>query len=188
MFTCILPVCVNTDIRLDWQLFNVTPNDTQLIDFVVNYGEPFPLRDAHGNEIVRATATAGVNAMPNGATGVAVQQPSARSITSSVSSTSRTRDAARGEVTEQEEEEKEEAGECTQRTTVSEDPIQDQEQQPASVSDTPLINICLRSHGGAQSNQPYSVIPAQMVSNYTLFATTYLIVTCVIIRCLKKDI
>jgi len=40
------------DIRLDWQIFNVSADDKQLLDLLVIYGNPFPLRDSAGNEII----------------------------------------------------------------------------------------------------------------------------------------
>lgn len=45
--------------RLDWQLFNVEPEDQQLVDLVVSYGEPFPKKDADGNVITQVTTTPG---------------------------------------------------------------------------------------------------------------------------------
>ncbi|XP_071803084.1 deleted in lung and esophageal cancer protein 1-like [Asterias amurensis] len=40
------------DVRVDWQIFNLTENDSTLVDLLVNIGEPFPLRDENGREIV----------------------------------------------------------------------------------------------------------------------------------------
>ncbi|XP_077978029.1 deleted in lung and esophageal cancer protein 1-like [Glandiceps talaboti] len=40
------------DIRVDWETFNLAENDTKLIDLLVNIGDPFPLRDANGDEII----------------------------------------------------------------------------------------------------------------------------------------
>ena len=37
---------------MDWQIFNLTENDSTLVDLLVNIGEPFPLRDENGREIV----------------------------------------------------------------------------------------------------------------------------------------
>ncbi|XP_061522302.1 deleted in lung and esophageal cancer protein 1 isoform X1 [Phycodurus eques] len=37
------------DIRLDWETYNVVPNDRKLVDIVMSYGESFPLKDANGN-------------------------------------------------------------------------------------------------------------------------------------------
>ncbi|KAG7317632.1 hypothetical protein KOW79_018667 [Hemibagrus wyckioides] len=40
------------DIRLDWLTYNKDPEDKKLIDLVVAYGEPFPLKDVDGNKVV----------------------------------------------------------------------------------------------------------------------------------------
>ena len=40
------------DIRVDWQIFNLVENDSTLVDLLINIGEPFPLRDGNGVEIV----------------------------------------------------------------------------------------------------------------------------------------
>lgn len=40
-----------TDIRLDWETYNVDRNDLKLLDVVVAFGDAFPLKDADGNEV-----------------------------------------------------------------------------------------------------------------------------------------
>ncbi|XP_026793913.3 deleted in lung and esophageal cancer protein 1 isoform X1 [Pangasianodon hypophthalmus] len=40
------------DIRLDWVTYNKETEDRKLIDLLVAYGEPFPLKDVDGNEVV----------------------------------------------------------------------------------------------------------------------------------------
>lgn len=40
------------DIRMDWETYNVEPNDPELADPVVAYGDAFPLKDADGNEVL----------------------------------------------------------------------------------------------------------------------------------------
>ncbi|ROK23379.1 Deleted in lung and esophageal cancer protein 1 [Anabarilius grahami] len=40
------------DIRLDWVTYNLEAGDSKLIDLLVACGEPFPLKDADGNEVV----------------------------------------------------------------------------------------------------------------------------------------
>ncbi|KAM6452904.1 deleted in lung and esophageal cancer protein 1 [Liasis olivaceus] len=39
------------DIRMDWESYNQDKDDDKLIDLLVFYGEPFPIRDTDGNEI-----------------------------------------------------------------------------------------------------------------------------------------
>lgn len=40
------------DIRVDWQVFNIVEQDTKLLDLIICYGKPFPLRYPDGREIV----------------------------------------------------------------------------------------------------------------------------------------
>nr|XP_006817129.1 PREDICTED: LOW QUALITY PROTEIN: deleted in lung and esophageal cancer protein 1-like [Saccoglossus kowalevskii] len=40
------------DIRLDWQTYNLGEEDSKLVDLLYNIGDPFPLLDEHGEEIV----------------------------------------------------------------------------------------------------------------------------------------
>lgn len=52
---CLLTTLVTilfSDIRLDWQTFNQDDSPRQLLDFVVSYGEEFPLRNPDGTEII----------------------------------------------------------------------------------------------------------------------------------------
>lgn len=37
---------------MDWETYNIDPNDRQLVDVVVRYGDAFPLKDADGNEVL----------------------------------------------------------------------------------------------------------------------------------------
>ena len=43
------------DVRVDWEVFNEDTDSAHLVDLVVTYGKPFPLRDATGCEIVPAS-------------------------------------------------------------------------------------------------------------------------------------
>lgn len=40
---------------MDWETYNVDPDDRQLVDVVVKYGDAFPLKDADGNEVLDRT-------------------------------------------------------------------------------------------------------------------------------------
>lgn len=42
------------DLRLDWQTYNIIPNDDQFLDLVVSFGDAFPLKDESGKEILEA--------------------------------------------------------------------------------------------------------------------------------------
>lgn len=41
-----------TDIRVDWQVYNIEEGDPKLMDMVVCFGKAFPLKDAEDKEIV----------------------------------------------------------------------------------------------------------------------------------------
>lgn len=41
-----------SDIRMDWVTYNLEVGDSKLIDLLVACGEPFPLKDADGNEVL----------------------------------------------------------------------------------------------------------------------------------------
>lgn len=41
------------DIRLDWQVYNIEEDDDQLIDLIIDIGDPFP-KIRKGNEVVAA--------------------------------------------------------------------------------------------------------------------------------------
>ena len=43
------------DIRVDWETHNVVEGDKKLVDLIVTYGKPFPLKDSDDNEIVPPT-------------------------------------------------------------------------------------------------------------------------------------
>lgn len=49
-----------TDTRIDWQMFNVVPDDEQLIDFIVSFGETFPKKDEKGNIITQRYLSPGI--------------------------------------------------------------------------------------------------------------------------------
>ncbi|XP_072179053.1 deleted in lung and esophageal cancer protein 1-like [Diadema setosum] len=42
------------EIRVDWQIFNLAEGDHKLVDLQVIYGDPFPIRDPSGKEIIPA--------------------------------------------------------------------------------------------------------------------------------------
>ncbi|XP_043961337.1 deleted in lung and esophageal cancer protein 1 isoform X2 [Gambusia affinis] len=45
------------DIQVDWEIYNIDENDHKLIEFVMTYGEHFPLKDDDGNELLKGTFT-----------------------------------------------------------------------------------------------------------------------------------
>ncbi|XP_069771028.1 deleted in lung and esophageal cancer protein 1 isoform X2 [Narcine bancroftii] len=44
------------DIRLDWETFNLDPEDLQLVDLLISYGQEFPLKDESGTEVISTSA------------------------------------------------------------------------------------------------------------------------------------
>lgn len=53
------------DIRLDWETYIPDENADRLLELLVFYGPPFPLRDQDGNEIVYSeTSEASLPASP----------------------------------------------------------------------------------------------------------------------------
>ena len=40
------------DIRMDWKAYNYQEDTEKLVDLIVAYGRPFPLRDANGIEVI----------------------------------------------------------------------------------------------------------------------------------------
>lgn len=52
MVKCLV-VCY-LDLRLDWQTYNVIPNDDKFLDLAVSFGAAFPLKDDSGKEILEA--------------------------------------------------------------------------------------------------------------------------------------
>lgn len=40
----------NSDIRLDWQTYNEDKDDKKLVDLLLFFGDPFPLKDTDENE------------------------------------------------------------------------------------------------------------------------------------------
>ncbi|OCT75446.1 deleted in lung and esophageal cancer protein 1 [Xenopus laevis] len=126
------------DIRIDWETYNIEQNDSKLLDLVLLYGDPFPLKDIDGNEIVvddldPETETSPVNwdMIPS----------SARTRSSVLSRTSN--HIKNLEDTEQEDDEI-----STDKTT-------------GTVNN--LISVILRPHEGFPSDFPYCITPRQLV-------------------------
>lgn len=43
-----------SDIRMDWETYNISPRDRQPVDVLVTCGAAFPLKDADGNKVSHA--------------------------------------------------------------------------------------------------------------------------------------
>ncbi|KAM9337193.1 deleted in lung and esophageal cancer protein 1 [Symphorus nematophorus] len=128
------------DIRLDWETYNVDPNDRKLVDVVVAYGDAFPVKDADGNEVLSGALT-----IPDGNT----QTVWERNETSGSKGTSTSLQS----ITDGEREE-----------YISEDGCEEEETcLYPSPAKTKLISVHIRPHVGNPSDYPYCITPQQIV-------------------------
>ncbi|XP_060555800.1 deleted in lung and esophageal cancer protein 1-like isoform X2 [Ruditapes philippinarum] len=128
------------DIRVDWQVYNIIEEDPKLMDMVVCFGKPFPLKDAEGNEIVppaEAPKPQKIVPMP------VIREPTDY-IPNSVDSSQNTS----REVTL--------AG--FSKTEESVDSTQEKENSRPKV-----VSVFCRQHVGQPAPAPYSIKPSQMV-------------------------
>jgi len=47
----------NSDIRLDWEIYNQEQDDKKLVDLLVFFGDPFPPKDTDENETASVGGT-----------------------------------------------------------------------------------------------------------------------------------
>ncbi|KAM8967173.1 deleted in lung and esophageal cancer protein 1 [Pelodytes ibericus] len=128
------------DIRIDWETYNREKDSSQLVDLVVLYGDPFPLKDIDGNEIVGSRSDFSESQgslfdwdkIPN---------------TSGTVSQSSSRNGNNGDVNEQTDIEDEDDRRDTRELT------------PADK----LISVILRTHGGVGSDYPFCITPRQTI-------------------------
>ncbi|XP_070842315.1 deleted in lung and esophageal cancer protein 1 [Chaetodon trifascialis] len=128
------------DIRLDWETYNVDPNDRKLVDVVVAYGDAFPLKDADGNEVL-----SGALRISDGS----VQTGWDRNGTPGSEGTS----ASYQSITDEEGEE-----------YISEDVCEEEDAclYPCPVKKK-LFSVHIRPHVGNLSDYPYCITPQQIV-------------------------
>ncbi|XP_042366373.1 deleted in lung and esophageal cancer protein 1 [Plectropomus leopardus] len=128
------------DIRMDWETYNIEQNDHQLVDFLVAYGDAFPLKDADGNEVL-----SGAFRVSDGS----VQTPWERNRTPDSDGTS----SSLQSVTGREEVE-----------YISEDDCEEEETclYPWPMKKK-LISVHIRPHVGNLSDYPYCITPQQIV-------------------------
>ncbi|XP_047468119.1 deleted in lung and esophageal cancer protein 1 isoform X2 [Mugil cephalus] len=125
------------DIRMDWETYNVDPNDRKLVDLVVAYGDAFPPKDADGNEVL-----SGASRLSDGN----IQTSWAKTRTSASERTSTSLQS----VTDVEEED-----------STSEDGHEEEEE--TSLSKKKIISAYIRPHMGNLSDYPYCITPQQIV-------------------------
>ncbi|XP_054479162.1 deleted in lung and esophageal cancer protein 1 [Anoplopoma fimbria] len=128
------------DIRMDWETYNIDPNDHKLVDLVVAYGDAFPVKDADGNEMLsEALRISGGNVQPSWMRNTT---PGSGGTSSSLCSTT----SGEGE------------------EYVSEDDCEEEETRlyPSPVKKK-LISVHIRPHVGNLSDYPYCITPQQIV-------------------------
>uniref|UniRef100_A0A8B9RPH8 Deleted in lung and esophageal cancer protein 1 Ig-like domain-containing protein n=1 Tax=Astyanax mexicanus TaxID=7994 RepID=A0A8B9RPH8_ASTMX len=124
------------DIRMDWLTYNKESEDGKLIDLIVAYGEPFPLKDADGNEVVGGLEASMAFPPPWGQS----HTPS----TDRTSSSLRTRSGCSEFVDEL-------CGEEETGTLVSVAPVKK------------LFSVFINPHEGNAADYPYCITPQQIV-------------------------
>ncbi|XP_051538782.1 deleted in lung and esophageal cancer protein 1-like [Myxocyprinus asiaticus] len=145
------------DIRMDWVTYNLEVGDSKLIDLLVACGEPFPLKDADGNEVV-------------GGMDSCVMFPSTwdMSHTPSREDTSSSFMTKSDDFTENEEECNEEEN---NRDPISLAPVKK------------LLSVFLKPHEGNVSDYPYCITPQQTVVPAGGSSTMHVSFTPLILSC-----
>ncbi|KAM4705192.1 deleted in lung and esophageal cancer protein 1 [Rhinophrynus dorsalis] len=131
------------DIRIDWETYNREERSSKLLDLVMLYGDPFPLKDIDGNEIVgsRLDYPESVGSPVNWDT---IPSTSGTISSSSSRAISHLKDVEQAEDIEQDD------NEDSQDVTVLSD-------------ENKLISVILRPHEGVASDYPYCITPRQTI-------------------------
>ncbi|XP_053323585.1 deleted in lung and esophageal cancer protein 1 [Spea bombifrons] len=127
------------DIRIDWETYNREEDDSKLVDLLLLYGDPFPLKDMDGNEIV-CRGDSPLQSSP-------VNWDRIPSTCGSVSRSS-SRDSNNQEGVEE-----------TENVEDKQDAHYDMEPPP----EDKLISVILRPHEGVASDYPYCITPKQII-------------------------
>ncbi|KAK2859516.1 hypothetical protein Q5P01_004136 [Channa striata] len=128
------------DIRMDWEMYNIDPNDRKLVDFVVAYGDAFPVKDADGNEVI-----GGALQLPDGNIQTVWERnktPVSKGSSASLQTMS----------VEEEEEYRIEDGYEKEQNSLYPFPARKK-----------LISVYIRPHVGNLSDYPYCITPQQIV-------------------------
>ncbi|XP_040922334.1 deleted in lung and esophageal cancer protein 1 isoform X2 [Toxotes jaculatrix] len=128
------------DIRMDWQTYNIDPNDRKLVDVVVAYGDAFPVKDADDNK-----AMSGAMRLSDGSIQTGWERthtPGSEGTSTSLQSKADT-----------EEEEYITEDDCGEKETCLY-PL------PAKKK---LFSVHIRPHVGSLSDYPYCITPQQIV-------------------------
>ncbi|KAM5157372.1 deleted in lung and esophageal cancer protein 1 [Mantella aurantiaca] len=129
------------DIRLDWETYNREEDSSKLVDLLMLYGDPFPLKDIDGNEIVDSSLD-----IPESSSSSQDWDkiPSTSGSPSSVSQRSSSHTNGIEQIAEE----------------VSDNP-DDQEREFSP--EPKLISVILRPHEGVASDYPYCITPRQTI-------------------------
>ncbi|XP_073437582.1 deleted in lung and esophageal cancer protein 1 isoform X2 [Dendrobates tinctorius] len=132
------------DIRIDWETYNREQETSKLLDLVMLFGDPFPLKDIDGNEIVDSS----VDFPESDESPMNWDKiPS----TSGTISSSSFRSISKLEILEQ-----------TENT--DQDPSNDLNGLGSDITtEEKLISVILRSHEGVASDYPYCITPRQII-------------------------
>ncbi|KAM4689079.1 deleted in lung and esophageal cancer protein 1 [Discoglossus pictus] len=127
------------DIRIDWETYN-KEQDSKLLDLLVLYGDPFPLKDIDGNEVVGSS----LDFPDNDDSPLNWDKlPSTSGTGSTVPSRTNKSQENLNQAEDTEEENNEE--------------IQDE------TPENKLISVILRTHEGVAVDYPYCITPRQMI-------------------------
>uniref|UniRef100_A0A3B4UY15 DLEC1 cilia and flagella associated protein n=1 Tax=Seriola dumerili TaxID=41447 RepID=A0A3B4UY15_SERDU len=129
-----------SDIRMDWETYNIDQNDRKLVDVVVAYGDAFPVKDADGNELM-----SGAIRLPDGN----IQPAWERTHTPGSDGTSTSLQSK----ADMEEEEYINKDDCDEKETCLY-PL------PAKKK---LFSVHIRPHVGNLSDYPFCITPQQIV-------------------------
>ncbi|XP_008295951.1 deleted in lung and esophageal cancer protein 1 [Stegastes partitus] len=127
------------DIRIDWETYNIDQSDRKLVDLVVTYGDPFPIKDADGNEVLSGALRLSDGNMQT--VWEKTHSPCSEGTSSSLRS-----------VTDVEEEE-----------FLPDDDREEEEETYPSPARKNLISVHIRPHMGNLSDYPYCITPQQTV-------------------------
>ncbi|XP_072009945.1 deleted in lung and esophageal cancer protein 1 isoform X1 [Engystomops pustulosus] len=133
------------DIRIDWETYNRDQDPSKLLDVVLLFGDPFPLKDIDGNEIVDSSLDMGDsdNSPMNWD-----KIPS----TSGTTSSSSLRSVSKDERVNQ-----------TEHTDDDDTSDDLNGQRNENTPEEKLISVILRTHEGVASDYPYCITPRQTI-------------------------
>lgn len=163
------------DVRIDWQMFNIQPNDDQLVDFILSVGDAFPKKDSSGNTVAEIKAIPGTHLFLLLILSTVNHELDSHSFCSFVTSeravsrppTELIPNSPDSTPTPSRQDNNDYYSE------VSASPTMLPNATGNSVIERPLINVYLRSHEGHEADRPFSFHPSQMVCAFHCEITYY---------------